>query len=218
MFPKINSTLYIQVASLDESESSQEHKARIADLNSEIITTEIPINVETGKFKRLYTGDQLSAYHLTQDGVKHYFNSEVVGFREEQGIRLVLIKAPEPDQITKVQRRGYLRVPADLEIAIKLQDKLQLTAITEDVGGGGVSFYCDAHVPVKAKDLIDCWLLVHYKNGAIDHVPFTAQVVRIKELENGRQHVMCSYVKIASYERQKIIRYCFERQIDFRKK
>ncbi len=218
MLPKINAILFIQVASLDEAESNQEHKARIADINSESIAMEIPINVKSGKYKRLYTGDQLSIYYLTGDGVKNYFNSEVLGFREEKEIRLVVIKSPDPEQITKVQRRSYLRVPADLEIAVKLQDKLQVTAVTEDVGGGGVSFICDQYVPIKNKELIQCWLLVHYKNGAIDHVPFTAQVVRIKALETGKQLVMCSYVEIADYERQKIIRYCFERQIDFRKK
>jgi c-di-GMP-binding flagellar brake protein YcgR len=218
MLPKVNAILFLQVASLDEAESQEEHKARIADINAEQITMEIPINVKTGRFKRLYSGDQLSIYYLTEGGVKNYFNSEVIGFSEAEAIRLVLIKSPEPEQITKVQRRSFLRVPAELEIAVKLQNKLQITAITDDVGGGGVSFICDGHVPIKDKEIVTCWLLLNFKNGSIDHMPFSAQVVRIKSLETGKQLIMCSYVEIADHERQKVIRYCFERQLDFRKK
>ena len=178
---------------------------------------EIPLTVSTGKLKRLHLGDQLSVYFLSEGGVKNYFNSEVIGFREET-IRLVLIKSPEPESITKVQRRNYLRMPAELEVAVKLQNKLQVTAMTDDVGGGGVSFICEGHIPFKSKEIISGWLLLPYKNGTIDHMQFKAEVVRLKTLETGRLLVMCSFTEITDAERQKVIRYCFERQLDFRKK
>lgn len=38
----------------------------------------------------------------------------------------------------------------------------------------------------------------------------------MKELDNGRNLVMLKYSEISDAERQKIIRYCFERQFDFR--
>lgn len=217
MPPKVNQNLFIQVASLDEQEAQEEHKARIADIGADYIAMEIPLTVKTGRLKRLYPGDQLSAYFVTDGGVKNYFMSEVLGFREET-IRLVLIKPPDPDQITKVQRRNFLRVSAVLEVAVKLQDKLQITAMTDDVGGGGLSFICDSHIPLKNKEIVSGWLLVSYRNGSVDHMPFKAEVVRIKTQESGQQLVMCSFTEIADHERQKVIRYCFERQLDFRKK
>lgn len=217
MLPKVNQNLFIQVASLDEEEAQEEHKARIADASSDFIAIEIPLSVKTGRLKRLFPGDPLSVYYLSDGGVKNFFNSEVLGFREET-IRLVLIRSPEPDQITKVQRRNFLRVPAELEVAVKLHNKLQITAMTDDVGGGGLSFKCEGHLPVKSKEIISGWLLLQYKNGAVDHMPFKAEVVRLKVLEGGRQLVMCSFTEVADHERQKVIRYCFERQIEFRKK
>jgi c-di-GMP-binding flagellar brake protein YcgR len=218
MLPKVNSYLYLQVASLDEAEAQEEHKARIADIvQGEYIAMEIPINVKTGRLRRLLPGDQISVYFLSDGGVKNFFNSEVMGFKEEV-IRLVLIKVPEPEAITRVQRRSYLRVPAELEVAIKLQEKLQIVLVSDDVGGGGLSFTCEGHIPFKAKEIVSGWLLLHFKNGQVDHMPFKAEVVRIKPLETGRQLIMCSFTDIADPERQKVIRYCFERQLDFRKK
>jgi len=216
LLPIINQQLFIQVASMDEVESQHEYKSRISDMNESYIAMEVPLSVKTGKLKRLVPGDQISAYFITDGGVKNFFSTEVLGLRDDV-IKLVLIKPPEIEAITRVQRRNYLRVPAELEIAVKLQDKLQIIGTTDDVSGGGLSFVCDGQFPFKAKEIISCWLLLQYKAGTVEHMPFLAEIVRIKPLETGRQLLMCSFTDIAEHERQKVIRYCFERQFDLRK-
>lgn len=217
LLPTINQQLFIQVASMDEEESQHEYKSRISDIRDAYIAIEVPISVKTGKLKRLVTGDQISAYYITEGGMKNFFSTEVLGLHEEV-IKLVLIKPPELESITRVQRRNYLRVPAKLEIAVNIQEKLQFIAVTDDVSGGGLSFICDGHLPFKSKEIVSCWLLINYKAGTVEHMPFLAEVVRIKPLETGKQLLMCSFTDIAEYERQKVIRYCFERQFDLRKK
>ncbi|KPV55489.1 glycosyl transferase [Paenibacillus sp. A3] len=217
MLPKVNQTLFIQINSIDEEEAKQEYKSRIADISDAYISMEIPMNDKSGKLKRLYPGDELSVNFITEGGVKNYFNSSVLGFSDEV-IRLVLIKKPDPESITKVQRRNFLRVPAILEIAVKFSEQLQFVSLTDDVGGGGISFLCEGYVPVESGHTVECWLLVPFKNGQIEHVPFKSEIVRVKELETGKKQVMMRFSEITDRDRQKIIRYCFERQLDFRKK
>lgn len=217
MLPKVNQVLYLQVNSIDEDEAKQEYKARIADVNANYVSMEVPIHTITGKLKRLYAGDQISAYFVTEGGVKNYFNTVILGFKEEV-LRLVLIKPPELSQITQVQRRNFLRVPGELELAVKLSEQMQFLATTEDVGGGGISFFCDGRIPLAKHDILNCWLLTPFKSGQVDHANFKGEVVRTKPLETGKQIVMLSFTEIQDIERQKIIRYCFERQLDFRKR
>ncbi|MEB3102800.1 flagellar brake protein [Ferviditalea candida] len=216
MLPKINDILFIQVNSVDEEEAQKEFKSRIADIRDEVMSIEIPIEVRTGRLKKLYTGDQLSIYYMSEGGVKNYFNTQVEGFKRDV-ISLVLIRKPKPEAITKVQRRTFLRVPAELEISVKLADHHQFLAITEDVGGGGISMLCDGKEPIMQKDAVSCWLLIPYRNGTVDHVPFKAEVVRTKELDTGRRLVMLGFTEISDADRQKVIRYCFERQLELRK-
>lgn len=217
MLPKVNQILYMQVNSIDPEEAQQVYKSRIADVNESYISMEVPIHDGTGKLKRLYAGDQINAHFITEGGVKNYFDTVILGFREEV-IRLVLIKPPEADKITKVQRRNFLRVPAELEVAVKATEQIMFTAVTDDVGGGGVSFLCESRYPIKTHDVLNCWLLLTYRNGAIEHANFKGEIVRIKTLENGKLVVMVQFTDIADAERQRIIRYCFERQLDFRKR
>lgn len=212
---KVNQILHIQVASGDDEEAHKEYKTRVADLSEHYISIEIPISEQTGRFKKLYVGDELSVYYVAEGGIKNYFNSYVLGFKEDV-VRLVVIKRPADEEISRVQRRNFLRVPAELEMAIKMESGLQFVARTEDVGGGGISFLCDGKLGIKAGEKAECWLLIQYKNGSVDHVPFKAELVRSKTLESGRQLIMIKFSEILDGERQKIIRYCFERQLDFR--
>ncbi|MFS0722675.1 flagellar brake protein [Paenibacillus sp. 1P07SE] len=217
MLPSVNQVLYLQVASPDETEARIEYKTRIADMGDGDLLIEIPLNEATGRYKKLYLGDELSAFFVVEGGVKHYFNSHVIGFREDV-VRLVAIQKPDTEQITKVQRRSFLRVAAELELAVRLTEGIKFVAATDDVGGGGISFICEGKWKLKFGDLLDSWLLIPYRNGSLDHANFKAEVVRIKPLETGRTQVMCKFAAISDGERQKIIRFCFERQLDFRKR
>lgn len=216
MQPKVNQHLYIQIESLDEEESRQEYKARIADLDDSFIMIEIPIHLKTGKLKRVHVGDALSAYFVSDEGMKSYFNSEVIGHKEE-AVRLVVIRRPDPESITRVQRRGYLRVPAWQEVAVKVSDHVQFVTLTEDIGGGGISFFFNSSVPLRQNDTVSCWLLLNFKNGVIDHAYFKGDIVRVKMVENGRSFATLSFSQISNLDQQKIIRYCFERQLEIRK-
>jgi c-di-GMP-binding flagellar brake protein YcgR len=216
MLPKVNQVLHLQVNSIDEEEAKQEYKSRISDITADYIQMEVPMNERTGRLKKLYAGDELSVFFLTEGGIKNYFTTAVIGFREEN-IRTVIIKKPDPESITKVQRRSFLRVPAELEIAAQITEQLKFVGVTDDVGGGGISMLCDGSVPVKNADIISCWLLLPSKSGKVDHIPFKGEVVRVKPLETGRQQIMMRYSEITDKDRQKVIRFCFERQLEIRK-
>ncbi|RXZ76887.1 glycosyl transferase [Paenibacillaceae bacterium] len=215
MLPKVNQYVYMQVASSFEEEAAVEYRSRISEVKEQHILIEIPMNESTGKLKKLYLGDELSIYFITDGGVKNYFYSHVLGFQEDV-IRLVSIQRPDPEQITKIQRRNFLRVSAELELAVKASNRMQFIAHTDDIGGGGVSYIAEGRWNVKVGDKLACWLLVPYKNGTLDHAQFESEVVRVNPLQTGRTQVMSKFVAISDGERQKIIRYCFERQLEFR--
>jgi len=214
---KINQIIWIQIASLDEEENKKQYKSRIADMNETSFAIEIPLDPSSGKLKRLDPRDQLSVSFVTEDGVKQFFETEMLE-RGKDGIHLYYLRRPEPDAITRIQRRSFLRVPARLEIACRLGSNLSFIALTEDVGGGGVSIICDDHLPIKNNDILSCWLLLPFRNGQIEHVPFHAEVMRTKRLEGrDKQQLMMRFANIANAEQQKVIRYCFERQLENRK-
>ncbi|PYE51364.1 flagellar brake domain-containing protein [Paenibacillus barcinonensis] len=217
MFPKINEVLYIQIASADEKEEQKEYKSRIADADENSFLIEVPMQQSNSRLKKLFFGEELSISYINESGVRHYFNTYVTGF-EEDVIRLVRIRKPLLEEISKIQRRSFLRVHASLELAVQGEDLTRAVMLTEDIGGGGLSIYCEPAFKIQEGQRLKCWLLVPYRNGGIDHVQFEAEVVRIKKLESGRELGMLKFSQIMDSERQKVIKFCFERQLDYRMK
>lgn len=208
--------MFVRLLSPDHEVASVDYKSRIADAEDGLIHMEMPLSAADGQPLRLFPGDRLAVYYFA-GGARYEFYTEVTGFRED-AVRLVSVRKPAPGAISRHQRRNFLRMPAELEVAIRLHDKLPLTALTEDVGGGGLSFVCAGDVPVAKGDPLSGWLLLQYRNGSIDHMSFAARVVRLKPQEDGTRLVMCEFTDISEHERQKVIRYCLERQLELHKK
>lgn len=215
MLPKINQMMYIQT----ESDSDAEPvtlRSRVADEDDSSIYIEIPLNESNRRLYRTSVGERLQVYYFTQDGVKHLFETTVEGYRKES-VSLVAIRKPDPEQITKDQRRRFLRVETNLEIAVKLGDKMRFVAVTEDLGGGGVSFLCERKWPLEPNVLLSCWLLLNYRGASIAHAHFEGEVVRVLPIEPDRHLVMLRFANITESDQQKIVRYCFERQLELRR-
>ncbi|WP_187355259.1 flagellar brake protein [Paenibacillus tengchongensis] len=215
MYPKINEYLYIHVASSDTAEADAEYRSRIAEMEEESFLIDIPMQESNGRLKKLFIGDELSVYFMSEGGIKNYFTTHVLGFKDDV-IKMVRVRKPAVESIFKVQRRSFFRVNAELELAVKDALGGRYLVRTDDLGGGGVSFLSDSKFKQSVGDKLNCWLLLPFRNGSTEHVPFEGEVVRLKDLENGRQLVMLKFTAIPDSERQKVIRYCFERQFDFR--
>jgi c-di-GMP-binding flagellar brake protein YcgR len=220
VLPKINQTMYIQsvpeAASAQSDTSTPTLRSRVADMDEKNIYIEIPLDEKSRRLYRAEVGEKLQLFFFTQEGVKHLFPSVVTGYRKDT-VPLVAIHKPDLEEITKDQRRSFLRVEANLELAVKLGDKLRFVAITEDVGGGGISFTCERKWPIVANQVVSCWLLLNYKGGSIAHSKFEGEVVRVLPVEPDKHLIMMRFQDIADPDQQKIIRYCFERQLDTRK-
>jgi c-di-GMP-binding flagellar brake protein YcgR len=218
VLPKINQTMYIQVETGSENtdESIITLRSRVADMDSSNIYIEIPLDEKSRKYYRAQLGERFQLYCFTPEGVKLLFTSTVTGFRKDT-VNLVAIRKPELDEITKDQRRSFLRVEANLELAVKIGDRMKFVAITEDIGGGGVSFACERTWPIVANQIISCWLLLTYKGGSIAHAKFEGEVVRVLPIEPDKHLIMMRFEDISDSDQQKVIRYCFERQLDNRR-
>ncbi|WP_168735638.1 flagellar brake protein [Cohnella fermenti] len=216
MLPKVNQTMFLQISGEAGQDQAPTYRSRIADLTAESIFIEIPMNEETKRYYRTQPGEQMTASYYTADGVKHQFTTVVRGIAKDV-VTLIEIRMPHPDEISKEQRRSFLRVETELEIAVRLGEKVRFTALTADVGGGGISFRCERKWPIVKGMKLNCWLLVPFRTNTVTHAQFIGEVVRVNEVEPKHYMVMMRFDDIQDSEQQKVIRYCFERQLDMRK-
>ncbi|MDP5273776.1 flagellar brake protein [Chengkuizengella axinellae] len=214
---KIGHILLLEIQPNDELENNDTilYKTRISDIQNNMIFIEMPTEIKSGKFRHLQDGVELFVRFNSEDDVKYGFSSFVIGTKKE-GIRQILIKKPSPDEFIHIDDRKYLRVPANLELALQSSNHHRFLAKTVDISGGGIAFICEEQVEVNQS--FRCWLLIQHKNEHIQHIPFEGKVLRMKKLDSDRTKVMLHFMKIDEEDRRSIIRYCFERQLELRKK
>src|SRR5690606_22164254 len=150
-----------------------------------------------------------------RNGVPHEFRTEVTGFRED-AIRLVCVRVPAKEDIVRTERRRFLRVPAMLEVTVRVPDRFPFMTFTVNISGGRFFFGCDPDTPIEVDDIVTGRIRLKYMNGKTELMPFSARVVRFRETEKRKKMVMCNFTDIPEHERQKVIRYCLEQQLKVR--
>jgi len=216
---KIKELLYLQQRLVNQ-EDTPIYKARIADLSDEFISIEIPMVEGTGKYGFFLEGSELDAWFYTENGSKYQFVTTVLG-RKKVDIPVTLLTHPHPDSIVRTQRREFIRVPCYEEMAIhplKQQEFSPFLARLLDVSGGGLAFQTLDKPEIKEGTEFNWWLNLPLKSGGILHPSGKGKLIRIIEPAEKGQSYKCSvqFKELIESERQKIMRFCFERQLGMR--
>lgn len=213
LFPSVNDVLHILPASAADQ---PEFKARVAESDDSCIWIEIPLQMDTGRYGMFQVDEMLEITFVDGDGMKSHFLTSVIAKRQD-GIRMLGLAKPYVDDVVRMQRRSFLRVDASLELAVKQEDGRRSVVRTDDISGGGASFIVGVNHEFQERQTLECWLVLNYRNDEVDHVHFTAEIVRIQPRSEKYIVIMVKFMDISGQEQQKIVRYCFEQQLNARR-
>jgi c-di-GMP-binding flagellar brake protein YcgR len=217
---KIGDTLFLQQRVTTENEPVT-YEARVSDLSEQYISIEMPLAEKTGDIGFFPEGCEIEVWFYAQDGSKYFFRCSVLGRRKER-IPLTLLTHPVTDEIIRTQRREFLRVPCYEEVAIHPISKGEFApfiAKAIDLSGGGLAFELKRPPQIPEECHIKWWLSLSVK-GSILHPRGFGKIVRIIEPdEKGKFYKFpVEFTDVLESDQQEIIRYCFERQLEIRKK
>lgn len=218
--PGISDIIRMSILTEDRSEANKTFKSRVEDVQENSLTIEIPLDENNGKVRAFPIGTELSCYYWGPDGSRYLFRSTVLR-RENGDFPTITISFPPKESIQRIQRRNYLRVPASVEVAVKgTGEKLyHFIAKTQDVSGGGIAISCKEQYLIQVGNLLNCWMVVPLRSG-LEYIPFVGKVVRVTQpkVPGGEQTVSLMFKQIKEPDREKLIRYCYERQRAMRAK
>ncbi|WP_232696296.1 flagellar brake protein [Brevibacillus daliensis] len=221
VLPQVGQVMHLSLASLTDENSKQIYKTRVADYSDKEIAIELPTEEDTGKASSFPSGVTCFVWYIGNDGSRYDFVTSVVGRKRENIPMLLLAKVPK-EEIVRTQRRGYLRVQASLEISIsylKGKNKQTFLARTIDISGGGLAFTCPKHYIFHEQQELEIWLSLPSKNGSVSHSFSKARVIRVNQQEHSSfSWVSVKYTEISEADRAKIVRICYERQLEDRQK
>jgi len=222
MFPRIGQTLRMCLVTQSQENSPETYKTRVADLRQDLAAIELPISETTGRSRLFQPGTEWDVWYIADDGSRYDFRTEVVG-KSNDNIPVLLIKLPSKDSLKRTQRRNYLRMNASVEIAVKTEHPVRqyhFLARTVDLSGGGLSFTCPDSYRLQVHDRLHVWMSLPSRSGQVAHAQAVVEIMRTTPPREKGQHQWISgkFVQINERDQSKIVRACYERQLELRKK
>ncbi|WP_201713338.1 flagellar brake protein [Rossellomorea arthrocnemi] len=191
------------------------YRCRVVELSQEGIYIDYPIHTKTEKAIFLIDGTQLKASFTINEQTVLMFETEVMG-RKLSKIPMIHLHYPGDEGLVKVQRRQFVRVEANTDISLKINERFYPT-ITEDLSAGGCAVVVREGMDIESGTKLSTIIVLPMQTGECQYVEIAGKVIRVWEKEH-KLIASIEFVHLSENQRQLILRYCFERQLDLRKK
>ncbi|WP_070121159.1 flagellar brake protein [Bacillus marinisedimentorum] len=212
----VNKTIYLE---LKDSNKRDRFKCKVAALEGNLFFIDYPVHAKTGKTGFFLDGTEFSAYVISEDDKMYRFDTEVHG-RKKDRIPLLALGMPEEEGYMHVQRRKYVRIDTTADAAVHSPDGafVPFTAVTKDISGGGAAIYVKAHFPAEPGMSLSLWFALSMQDGNINYVKAEGKLLRKLGNENDMPYITVEFTGIEESDRETVIRFCFERQLYYRRK
>ena len=183
--------------------------SNIQDITEEYIAINIPMSA--GQYLPLSKGTLIEAIYYEEENI-YKFKSSVIGRRFEN---IPIILLAKPNEIQKIQRRKYFRIPLISSIKYKnlknesktnpstIKDSEYTKALLVDLSGGGMKVKVSEQV--KINDFLLVSLSIYNENVLI-----VGQAMRVVKDDEGRYTCGLSFEFLENSTREVIIKFIFQ--------
>ena len=197
------------------TERVERFRCKVVEQKDGVIYIDYPINTITKKTAFLIDGAQFRVTFNDESKQSFAFNTEVLGSKKGN-IPMIMLTCPPDEEFIKIQRREFVRVETPVDVAVEYDNRFtQLVA--DDISAGGVLLALQGAVNFKIGDEVRLTIVLPYTNKEIRYVQTDALVVTTFE-RNNRTLASVQFTDTDDIDKQYIVRFCFERQLQIRKK
>lgn len=200
----IGDTLVIKLSTSDNL-----YRCKIIDFIDDLIAIDQPINIQTNKSIMLPKGASLIVNYV-EDGYIFEF-STTIERRTTINIPAILIRRPSQDDIRRIQRREFVRVQTDVDIAVHCPNKTftPFTTVTGDISGGGALIIIPPiKVNLRPKQKVELFFVLRYDDEPYKYIHTTAEIVLVRQI-NAVKTFSVKFLLPSERMREQIINYCF---------
>lgn len=217
---KIGSTLVLEKKDTSKDGEWSRYRAKVIDLADDTIYIDYPINEQTKRTDIFPVGTAFRALYVTEEEIAFSFGTSIKG-REMLKVPALKLSMPKEEAIRKIQRRQYVRIMTSTDVALHSYEAgiAPVSSITLDVSGGGLSMLLPEKHGFKERMNVTLYLAFSLQKEGPSFLTASGSIVRIvRNDKSGKIIASIQFDDIQERDRQAIIRFCFERQREQRKK
>ncbi|GAA0439667.1 MAG: flagellar brake protein [Bacillota bacterium] len=214
---KIGTVLNIEIAIAGNTEK-EKYRCKVIEKNENYLFIDYPVHMKTQKSTLFVKGTLLSVTYSDEEDIIYHFNSEIIA-RVKLNVPAMAIALPD-ENMKRIQRRTFVRVNTAIDVAVHMIDSNSqpFTTITSDLSAGGISIIIPKHIKIVGCQA-EVWLTLPFSNGTYYYVRSIVEFISFQqEKKHGIKIAALKFLTLSTSEQQNIIRYCFEKQREARKK
>ncbi|WP_246942240.1 flagellar brake protein [Bacillus pinisoli] len=199
---------------------NERYRCKLVEKKGDQLYIDYPVSMDTGRTVFLLDGSQLKGSFVGKDNTVYMFETEVKG-RTKQNIPMIIISFPEEEQLVKIQRRQFVRVDTAVDVAAHpIRGEFEpFVTITSDVSAGGAALILPVKANIQPGTLFNCWVVLPMQSGDYHYLNLRSKAIRTIPGKNGERNKMpIEFVDISGTDRQLLIRFSFECQINLKRK
>ncbi|SNZ10403.1 c-di-GMP-binding flagellar brake protein YcgR, contains PilZNR and PilZ domains [Terribacillus aidingensis] len=217
---KIGSTLVLEKMNETDREEWIRYRAKVIELKDGVIYIDYPINEQTKRTDIFPVGTFFKAMYVTEGESVFTFRTDLIG-RAILTVPSLKLRMPKQEDVTKIQRRQYVRIQTSADVAMydAQTDVPPISSVTVDISGGGLSLLLPEKHAFTEGMQVKLYIAYYLQKSGPGFLEATGSIVRIvKNERSGKNTASIEFLEIHERDRQAIIRFCFERQREQRKK
>lgn len=204
----------------DGTNKKEEYRCKVVDMEEGKLFIDYPVHMQTNKTVFLMEGMQLAVSFLdpAASSAVFLFRTEVTG-RVKRNIPMLVLHDPGLDNYVRVQRRKFVRVQKAIDVAIEIKGMPPFSSITEDVSAGGVAVVLPESVQIESLAEAKVYAVIPSQHAEPRYIEADAELVRVHQNEKSNRSLGSFQFKDIPYaEQQLLMRFCFEQQLQLRRK
>lgn len=215
---KIGATLYLSWKNATEEEETK-LKSKIIDKDEHYLYIDYPINEITSKTEFIPIDTYLAGFYTDHEKVPLHFPTQVIK-KVNLIVPALALQIPKPEEIKRIQRREYVRVPTAVDIAVHglSDDLIPFTTVTTDISGGGLAIVLPKNIFLEKGLTLNLWIVLPMSSSETEFININGEIIREVKQEASFRFASIRFTSITHQDRQKIIRFCFEKQREQRVK
>lgn len=201
----------LKMADKQNKDEIATYRSKIIDMDNQFFYLDYPIHIETDTTVFVPINEPLKVQFI-KDGVANEFQTKV-DRRVKIPMPALALPLPENDQIVRIQRREFVRVETNADVAVHLEDSSipPFTTVTDDISGGGASIVIPPTIELNEKQPLSLYLVLRSSSLHYDYIKTRAEIVRFRFINNV-QMMSVKFHLDSDNDQQKIIHYCFDQQ------
>ncbi|MBS4199522.1 flagellar brake domain-containing protein [Bacillus sp. FJAT-49732] len=200
-----------------DNQNEEKYKAKIADFDGNKIYISYPLGVKSNKTIFLRTDTNLYATFVDEESGAYLFKTKIID-RVKNHIPMLVLSFPDEENLLKIQRREFVRIDVAIDVSLHLLESEEtFPTITDDFSAGGCAVILPQNVNIHRGALGKICIVLPMQSGEYVYLNLDCRIIRSFD-KNKRQLVSIQFLNVNNKEQQQLMRFCFEKQLEFRKR